>query len=92
MSPARVTIDDLAFAVDWIEQYEADEGDSNGAARDRLVAWLRAEIERRQRAAAVREVVKQTGVDPARARRVLAAVVQTREALADIAANREAGA
>lgn len=68
---ARVTADDLLFAADWIEAYDGAPDDANNAAAARVGAWLRAEVARREEDAAVERLMKSTGADRARARRVL---------------------
>ena len=69
----RVTADDLAFAADWLDSYEAAPDDDNGAKAARVVDWLYAEIARRENEATVRKVAKHHGVSVARARKALAA-------------------
>lgn len=47
-APARVSIDDLLFAQDWLETYDGAPDDENNAAAQRVAAWLQAEITRRE--------------------------------------------
>ncbi len=70
---ARVSIDDLAFAKDWIASYEADSDDGNGPARDRLCDWLQSEIDRRIREIEIRSAAKESGLSASLLRRALAA-------------------
>lgn len=71
-SLGRATVDDLRFAAEWLDAYEADpDDDANVAAAARAAAWLRAEVARRADAAAIRKLASQTGATPAQARRAL---------------------
>lgn len=69
----RVTADDLAFAAEWLDGYDAASDDDNGPSAARVADWLRAEIARREGEATVRKVAKHHGVSAARARKALAA-------------------
>jgi len=46
MTAERVTADDLHFAAQWVESYEAGPDDENGESIERVAAWLRAEAAR----------------------------------------------
>ncbi len=61
MKIPHVSIDDLAFAATWMDAHDGGEGDDNQAAAERVSAWLRALIARREEDAAVRALVKETG-------------------------------
>jgi len=69
---ARVSIDDLAFCAEWMAAYDPAP-DENGSAerRDRIVAWLRAEITRRETDAAIRCHARRLGVEPSVVRQAL---------------------
>lgn len=68
----RVTMDDLAFAADFLESYEAAPGeDENGTSAARVAVWLRSELSKRREAAAVRRVCDRRGWHPATFRNVL---------------------
>lgn len=70
---SRATIADLAFAVDWLEAYDAShEDDTNGGPRDRVVEWIKAEIERRETEALLRAAAKKHGVSVATVKKALA--------------------
>lgn len=75
MSGTHVSIDDLAFAADWMDTYDGRDEDGtlsdNDKAAQRVVVWLVAEIARRHEDAAVRDLVKKTGATPAAARAAL---------------------
>lgn len=65
---ARVTIDDIQFAVEWLTEYEGNESDVHRPSCDRMIAWLKAEIRTREIDAALRTqetmmrtTAKQTG-------------------------------
>lgn len=51
----RVSIDDLEFAITWLGEYEGGSRDVNRPACDRMIAWLRAEVTRREIDAKLRE-------------------------------------
>jgi hypothetical protein len=87
----RVSIDDLAFAAQWLMAYEGGSGtpvaaqeprddDEQQAALRRVSAWVQAEIVRREEDAKVRVLAARTGATPARARRALREVRATRTA------------
>ena len=50
----RVSNDDLAFAVDWLESYDGD-GDEVEQKAFRVAAWLRRQIEQREIEAVARK-------------------------------------
>jgi hypothetical protein len=69
----RVSRDDLELAAQWLGEYQ----DGNGTEEDALAvyraeAWLRAEVARRDDAAAVRQIARATGGTVAQARAALA--------------------
>ena len=69
----RVSTDDLAFAADWLAYYDPSPDDEvNGERAVRVVAWLRSEIEKREKNAAIRVHAKRLGVSPATVRSALA--------------------
>jgi hypothetical protein len=70
-SRERVTADDLELAATWLESYESDEGDDAAEAMEAVAALLRKEAYARREAATVRQLVKETGATPARARQAL---------------------
>ena len=81
---ARVSIDDLLFAADWLDTYEADNDDisqANGEAAERVIKWLHAEVARRRSDANIRAIQARVKADTGRA--VSAAYV--RAALAKVA-------
>ena len=71
MAP-RVSTDDLAFAAEWVRTYDASGEDENGERAVRIVAWLEAEIKRRDTDAAIRRTAKRHGVSRTFVRRALA--------------------
>ncbi len=68
----RVSIEDLRFAIDWLNTYDGDETDENNAAAARVAEWLQREIETREAAAVRRQVPGST-------------MAQARKAIADTA-------
>ena len=69
----RVSSDDLAFAVEWLDAYDAAPDDeANGAAAQRVIAWLNAEIDRRAKDAVIRDVARRKGVSTAFVRKAIA--------------------
>ena len=73
---AKVTADDIAWAAEWVSAFEIDDvepkiGTPQGDQRDRVVAWLLAEVERRQHGAIVRAAAKQLGRKPSEVRAAL---------------------
>lgn len=71
-----VSRDDLAIAANWLDQYDGDgdnddERECSRAAAGRVAEYLRAEIFRRNREAAIMAMVAQTGATRAAARRAL---------------------
>jgi len=83
---ARVTINDLEGAVDWLLAYEAADGPigDNGTAGDdraeelvRVAEWIKAEIRRRLMAGVERKVARKAGLnlsDPVSRRQVRQAI------------------
>lgn len=66
----KVSIADLARAEDWLRGYEpAPEED--GSDMIRVADWIRAEILKREDAAYVRDLAKQTGFSTAKVRAAL---------------------
>jgi hypothetical protein len=79
MTAPRVSINDLAGAVDWLRSYENSDGvpigdggtgldDERAVELLRVAEWLDAEIARRQEQQTVRAVAKQAGVSHRQAR------------------------
>lgn len=58
---ARVTVDDLEWAIEWIESHEPldEHRDEDAARQARLARWLRAEIERRYLGVARRQFARE---------------------------------
>jgi hypothetical protein len=77
---ARVTVDDLLGAADWLRAYEDDHGrpigdvdpaevtDERAIELLRVAEWLDAEVARRRQEQTVRAVAKRSGVSSRRAR------------------------
>lgn len=94
MSADRVTIADLEFGVAWMDTYDPtdDNGDvipeeqDNADSKARIIAWLEAEIYRRQEETHVRALVarikRETGrtITATQARKALRAEVAKRQA------------
>jgi len=57
----RVSKEDLDVAILWLESYEAPDGDDTGERCQRVADFLRTEQKNREREAAVRSLMKQTG-------------------------------
>lgn len=74
----RVSVEDLLFAQDWLANgYEGDpDEDENVNRGKRVAAWIAAEIERRQQAAADRAAVAQVAAETGRPREELAAAMR----------------
>ena len=71
---ARVSLDDLRFAAEWLGTYDTFEApeDENGDRAVRLIAWIEAEVARREEEALVRQVrAAQPGATTAQARAAL---------------------
>lgn len=60
----RVTTDDLSWAADWIGCFDPEDAAENER-RDRVVAWLNAEVARREQDAVARAAAKELGRKPA---------------------------
>jgi hypothetical protein len=74
----RVSINDLLFAEDWLANgYEGDPDEDDNVDRGkRVAAWIHAEIERRQQAAADRAAVARVAEETGRNREELAATLR----------------
>ena len=72
---ARVTVEDLNRAAEWLDSYEYDDTDPTDTAIHeshlRVIAWLDAEIARREFDAAARQVARQSGATTRQARAAL---------------------
>lgn len=67
---AKVSIDDLTRAEDWLRSYEpAPDEDCSGLMR--VADWIKAEILRREDAESIRTIAKQAGVSSAKVRAAL---------------------
>lgn len=65
---ARVSIGDLNFAIEWLENYEVDEDATNRGSCERMIAWLKAEVASREidavlrsQESALRKMARETG-------------------------------
>lgn len=65
----RASIDDLVTAAEWLDENDGRDGEQEAC--QRAAAFLRAEVAKRREAAAVTQVVKQTGVKRSKARDIL---------------------
>ena len=70
MTRARVSIDDLSTAAEWLDCNEGDSGEAESCKR--VAKWLAAEVERRTKQAAIRHVARERGVSPKAVRAALA--------------------
>lgn len=85
---ARVDIEDLLGAADWLRAYEGDSSDGGtigdeGARGDtraeellRVASWIDAEIQRRMVEQTARSIARQNGVSVTTARRALKRAIE----------------
>ena len=75
MTASRISANDLEWAAEWIASYDTEGDDEDGlniaARRDRVAAWLNAEIARRRQDAVIREAAKQIGRKPSEVKAAL---------------------
>ena len=71
---------DLHIAAGWLEEYEADEGDTARDACWRVAAYLREEADRRELNTTVASVASEKGVSVALVRQAISRVVAKRAA------------
>ncbi len=70
---ARVSIDDLAFAAEWMQAFDPAPDEEGGEERrDRVIEWLNNEVAKREVAAIVRQTAKRNSVKPSVVRRAIA--------------------
>jgi hypothetical protein len=74
-----VTINDLAFAVEWLEAYEGEAVEELGPVL-RVAAWLRSEIARREERQAISKIAREARVSKAEARTRLRRILAARAA------------
>lgn len=67
---ARVSADDLSLAADWLDAYDGTAEESAGMYR--VAEWLRAEVTRREKEAAIYSAAKRHNVSAKTVRRALA--------------------
>lgn len=73
----RMTEADMLLAAEWLDHYEDDSAENNEAdACQRVAAFLRAEVERRQKTALVRATARKHGVPVSVARKAVTRAIE----------------